>query len=120
MLLSKLCIVPSWLLVVCPRVQVMWDIVGEFGGSMKKIITRLFVVLTVLFVAAFWQLYFSARPPLTIDPETLSGDGSTLNYCELPQLDGLGKHAVDIPKGNTPGCGYDRVYFSSLEVLQIQ
>ena len=74
---------------------------------MKKIIIRLFMVLSVLLVAAFWQLYFSARPPLTIDPVTLSGDGSALNYCELPQLGGLGKRAVDIPKGNTPGCGYD-------------
>ena len=107
MLLSKLFISTLWLLIARPRAQVMWDIVGQFGGSMKKNITRLFVVVTVLFIAAFWQLYFSARPPLTIDPATLSGDGSVLNYCELPQLDGLGKQAADIPKGNTPGCGYD-------------
>jgi hypothetical protein len=30
-----------------------------------------------------------------------------LDYCELPVLDGLGKRAADIPKGNTPGCAYD-------------
>ena len=77
---------------------------------MKKIIIRLFMVLSVLLVAAFWQLYFSARPPLTIDPVTLSGDGSALNYCELPQLGGLGKRAVDIPKGNTPGCGLSLIH----------
>ena len=41
------------------------------------------------------------------DPATLAGDGSALNYCELPALDGSGLRAVDIPKGNTPGCGYD-------------
>jgi hypothetical protein len=40
------------------------------------------------------------------DPATLAGDGSAINYCELPALDGSGKKAVDIPKGNTPGCGY--------------
>ena len=55
---------------------------------------------------AFWFLYFSARPPLTIDPATLSGDGSVINYCQLPRLDGSGKMSADIPKGNTPGCGY--------------
>ena len=55
----------------------------------------------------FWLAFFSSRPPLTIDPTTLAGDGSTLNYCELPDLDGTGRFAADIPKGNTPGCGYD-------------
>ena len=56
--------------------------------------------------AAFWFIYFSPRPPLTIDPETLAGDGSRINYCRLPDLDGSGKMAVEIAKGNTPGCGY--------------
>ena len=37
----------------------------------------------------------------------LSGDGSKINYCELPLLDGLGKLAADIPKGNTAGCSND-------------
>ena len=41
------------------------------------------------------------------DPATLAGDGSALNYCELPVLDSSGLRAADIPKGNTPGCGYD-------------
>lgn len=73
---------------------------------MKKWLIRIFTTLIVLFIAAFWQLYFSERPPLMTNPVTLAGDGSTLNYCELPELDGSGKKAVDIPKGNTPGCGY--------------
>jgi hypothetical protein len=74
---------------------------------MKKFIVRAFITLLVLVSAAFWMLYFSPRPTLTIDPETLAGDGSLLNYCELAILDGTGKMAVEIPKGNTPGCGYD-------------
>ena len=53
--------------------------------------------------------YLSSRPPLTIDPATLAGDGSQINYCELPVLDGRGLTTSDIPKGNTPGCGYSRV-----------
>jgi hypothetical protein len=73
----------------------------------KTWITRIATTLVVLFVVAFWLMYFSARPPLTTTPATLAGDGSTINYCELPKLDGSGKLAADIPKGNTPGCAYD-------------
>ena len=40
------------------------------------------------------------------DPTTLAGDGSTLNYCNLPELDSSGLRAAEIPKGNTPGCRY--------------
>lgn len=64
----------------------------------------LVVLCLVLFV--MWLGYFSARPALTIDPTTLAGDGSAINYCDLPALNGSGKMAADIPKGNTPGCGY--------------
>ena len=74
---------------------------------MKKFVVRTVVVLVVFVLFAFWMLYFSSRPPLTTDPATLAGDGSTPNYCELAILDGSGKAAVDIPKGNTPGCAYD-------------
>jgi hypothetical protein len=73
---------------------------------MVKWLVRVLVAVVVLFLAAFWQLFCSARPPLTTDPATLAGDGSTLDYCDLPVLDGSGKRAADIPKGNTPGCGY--------------
>ena len=38
---------------------------------------------------------------------TLAGDGGTIDYCDLPVLDGRGKRAAEIPKGNTPGCSYD-------------
>jgi hypothetical protein len=55
----------------------------------------------------FWLAFFSSRPPLTTAPATLAGDGSTLNYCALPELNNSGEMAVDIPKGNTPDCGYD-------------
>ncbi len=73
---------------------------------MKKLFLALLVLSLSLFLFLFWLAYLSARPPLTIEPAVLAGDGSTLNYCELPLLDGSGKMAVDIPKGNTPGCGY--------------
>lgn len=72
----------------------------------KKIVLRSLTVLAVCFLVAFWGIFFSPRPPLTTDPATLAGDGGTIDYCELPILDGSGKLAADIPKGNTPGCSY--------------
>ena len=71
-----------------------------------KALGRVVALLLIVFVFAFWMAFFSSRPPLTIDPATLAGDGSEINYCELPLLDGSGKLAADIPKGNTPGCSY--------------
>ncbi len=73
---------------------------------MSKAILRVVAGLVVVIMLAFWGLFLSPRPPLTTDPETLAGDGSLINYCALPQLDGSGKLAVDIAKGNTPGCSY--------------
>lgn len=71
-----------------------------------KIVMRMTLTVAVIALSLFLFIYFSPRPPLTIDPDTLAGDGSTINYCELPVLDGSGKMAADIPKGNTPGCSY--------------
>ena len=78
---------------------------------LTRILKTLLVLLTTLIVivgVGFWFIFFSERPPLTMDPAVLAGDGSLINYCELPVLDGSGKMAADIPKGNTPGCGYQR------------
>ena len=74
---------------------------------MRKWLIRIPMVMVVVFAGAFWMMFFSSRPPLTIDPATLAGDGSLLDYCDLPVLDGRGKKAAEIPKGNTPGCGYE-------------
>lgn len=71
-----------------------------------KWIGAVLTVFVILLLLLFWLAFFSSRPPLTTDPATLAGDGSTLNYCELPALDGSGFSAADIPKGNTPDCGY--------------
>ena len=74
---------------------------------MKRFIKRVLICVALLVAWLLWLGWFSPRPPLMTDPTTLAGDGSTLNYCELPALDGSGLRAADIPKGNTPGCGYD-------------
>ena len=72
----------------------------------KKLIFVLLGVIFCFLLFVFWLGYFSSRPPLTTDPATLQGDGSVLNYCDLPEIDGSGLLAADIPKGNTPNCGY--------------
>ena len=82
---------------------------------MKKIFVGVAVGLILIPLTLFGFIFFSQRPPLTINPETLAGDGSTINYCELPILDGSGKMAADIPKGNTPGCGYSHFPLPVLE-----
>lgn len=72
-----------------------------------KWLGRFAIALGLLICWLFWLAYLSSRPALTTDPETLAGDGSSINYCELPELDGSGLRAADIPKGNTPGCAYE-------------
>jgi len=75
--------------------------------SMKTVLLRGVIGMSALGLWLIWLGWFSTRPPLTTDPATLAGDGAALDYCELPVLDGSGKRAIDIPKGNTPGCAYD-------------
>ena len=75
--------------------------------KLGKILLSSALTFSALGVAIFCFVFFSPRPPLSIDPATLAGDGSQINYCQLPMLDGSGKMARDIAKGNTPGCAYD-------------
>ncbi len=72
----------------------------------RNLVIGLLLLCALVFAAAFWGVFFSPRPPLTIEAETLAGDGSLVDYCQLPVLDGSGKRAIDIPKANTPNCAY--------------
>ena len=47
---------------------------------MKTILIRGLIFILVLAFWLIWLGWFSARPPLKIDPATLAGDGSVLNY----------------------------------------
>lgn len=76
------------------------------GRPLLKIALSFMAGLAMIFLAGFWLAFFSPRPPLTTDAATLAGDGSMIDYCRLPALDGTGKRASEIPKGNTPGCAY--------------
>jgi hypothetical protein len=55
------------------------------------------------------------RPLDTTDPSIFLEDGKTVNYCGLPELDGSGKSANDIPKAYTPGCGFSHTPMPILE-----
>lgn len=72
-----------------------------------KWIRRIFAGFFLLFICLFWLAYCSPRPENMTDPAVFAGDGSALDYCILPELDGSGLKAADIPKGNTPGCAYE-------------
>ena len=63
-----------------------------------------FILVACLLVYAF----VAPRPLDTTDPSIFLKDGKTVNYCDLPELDGSGKSADDIPKAYTPGCGFSR------------
>lgn len=73
---------------------------------MKRAFTVSLVVGLCVLVFLFWLAFFSPRPPVTTDAAILAGDGSTPDYCKLVLLEGSGKKAHEIAKGNTPGCGY--------------
>ena len=49
------------------------------------------------------------RPVDTTDQAIFLGDGGSLNYCRLRDLDGSSKAADEIPKAYTPDCNYTRV-----------
>ena len=70
----------------------------------------LFFLGLLLFLALCLLVYaFGVPRPLdTTDPSIFLEDGKTVNYCDLPKLDGSGKSADDIPKAYTPGCGLKR------------
>jgi hypothetical protein len=69
----------------------------------------LFVTLSTLIsipVLLFLTAWLYPRPVDTTPPWVFENDGSELDYCELPELDGSGLMASDIPRAYTPGCGY--------------
>ena len=65
--------------------------------------------LLVILVAGLVVYAFAVPRPLdTTDPAIFLEDGNTVNYCDLPELDGSGKSANEIPKAYTPGCSFSQ------------
>jgi hypothetical protein len=73
----------------------------------KKLIgfIALFLFLAVGGLASF--LFLAPRPADTTDISIFEGDASLIDYCDLPELDGSGLTASQIPKAYTPGCGWE-------------
>ena len=69
----------------------------------------LFGFLAVLVIVILFYAFALPRPADTTDPAIFMKDGRSLNYCDLPVLDGSGKSANDIPKAYTPGCSYTTI-----------
>ena len=69
----------------------------------------LFGFLAVLVIVFLFYAFALPRPADTTDPAIFMKDGGSLNYCDLPVLDGSGKSANDIPKAYTPDCSYTTI-----------
>jgi len=69
----------------------------------------LFGLVAVLVGGLLFYAFVLPRPADTTDPAIFLQDGTTVNYCDLPDLDGSGKFANDIPKAYTPDCSYTSI-----------
>jgi len=69
----------------------------------------LFGFLAVLVIVILFYAFALPRPADTTDPAIFMKDGRSINYCDLPVLDGSGKSANDIPKAYTPDCSYTTI-----------
>lgn len=71
----------------------------------------LFFLALIFFLGICLLIYAFVipRPLDTTDSSIFLKDGKTVNYCDLPDLDGSGKLADDIPKAFTPGCGLTQI-----------
>ena len=74
-----------------------------------RIVKWLLALVAVLVGGLLFYSFALPRPPDTTDPAIFLQDGRSVNYCDLPDLDGSGKSADDIPKAYTPGCSYTNI-----------
>jgi hypothetical protein len=73
-----------------------------------RILLKILAVLAAIVLAIAAMLFVYPRPADTTEARVFGADGAAVNYCELPELDGNGPAAADIPKAFTPGCGWPR------------
>ena len=74
-------------------------------GTLKGVLGLVIVLAVGLLLYAF----LVPRPLDTTDPAIFLQDGKSINYCDLPVLDGSGRTADEIPIAYTPGCAYTTV-----------
>ena len=74
-----------------------------------RIIKWFFGFVALLAIVLLFYAFLMPRPADTTDPAIFLEDGRSIDYCDLPLLDGSGKLANDIPKAYTPGCSYTTI-----------
>jgi len=75
------------------------------------VLKRLLGIVVVILVAAYVVAFQWPRPTDTTEARVFAGDGAERDYCELPELNGEGLKASEIPKAYTPArpsCHYTR------------
>ena len=72
--------------------------VASGSVSLKGLLLGLGGLLLILIVGLLIYAFLAPRPVDTTDPAIFHQDGATVNYCDLPELNGTGKTANDIPK----------------------
>jgi len=75
---------------------------------LKKVLLGFFGLVACIALLGIVVLFLLPRPADTTEARVFEGDASTLDFCDLPTLDGSGAGADDIPKAFTPGCGWTR------------
>jgi hypothetical protein len=66
-------------------------------------------ILLILLVTLYGVMFWWPRPADTTESRVFSADGANVDYCDLPELDGNGLTANEIPRAYTPsepGCHY--------------
>ena len=72
------------------------------------------LLLLLLYGVMFWW----PRPADTTEARVFTADGAQMDYCALPNLDGNGPGAADIPKAYTPAASHCYYTTFPMPVLQ--
>jgi hypothetical protein len=75
---------------------------------MLRILLVVLCVVAAIPVVLFTGLLLYPRPVDHTPDWVFEGDSSTIDYCELPLLDGSGLMAGDFAQGHTPDCGWKK------------
>lgn len=74
---------------------------------MKRILVGTGAILLMAVLAIAYILFLWPRPEDTTEARVWQGDGRQVDYCQIPDLNGIGPTASEIPKAYTPGCAFD-------------
>jgi hypothetical protein len=74
----------------------------------SKPLLAVLVLIVVLATPIFYALKLEPRPEDTTAARVYTEDPHAIDYCSLPELNGSGLLADDIPKAYTPDCEVER------------